>query len=271
MRIATFSKRAAAVATVGVLALGLVACGDDGGDDEPSGGDDTTSESTDTSPSEPATSETTEAAWADQDGSALIADVKSSMDSVKSLRIEGTVSEDGEETTVNLALNTDGNCEGTIGIKGGHAQMISVDGNDYIKGDDAFWLASLEGDQATADQITTLLGDRWAKVPKDGGSEGFSEVCDLDSFLDDFLDDTDDSSLTVGAEGEVDGAPTVELLGENALNGEKTTAVVGSGDDHFIYSLTAEGGDSPGEVNFSEFNEPVKAEAPAPEDVLDLG
>lgn len=264
MRIATISKRAAAVATAGVLAFGLAACGDDGGDSD--NDSDSSSETTDSGES----TDGGDSEWAQGEPDQMLEDVRSSMDAVTALRLQGTVSENGEETKINLALNTDGNCEGTIGVQGGQAQLISVDGSDYLKGDEAFWKAAAgaDGSESDAQAIITLLGDKWAKIPSESG--GFSEVCDLDSFLDDFLSDTDGSNVTVGDTGEVDGTPTVELTGDDD-SGNPTTAVVSTvEDEHYIFELRVDSGDEPGQINFSEFNETVKAEAPPEEDVLDM-
>lgn len=271
MRIATFSKRTAALATVAVLAFGLAACGDDdGGDDDSSSNDDPTSAATEET-SETPTETPTETAWTDQDPETLISDVQESTRALSSMRVQGTVSEAGEETKLNLALNTDGNCEGTVGVKDGTAQLISVDGVDYLKGDEAFWKASSGGDEATAEQIITLLGDRWAKVPADdGGGSSFGEVCDLDNFLEDFTSGSG-GDYTLGETTEVDGIPAVELIEDDSITGEKTTALVGTEDgQHYILSLSSVGGDSDGEITFSEFDEPVQAKAPDPSDVLDL-
>lgn len=269
MRIATLSKRTAALATVAVLAFGLAACGDDDGGDDSSSNDDPTSAATEET-SETPTETPSETSWVDQDPETLLSDIQDSTGSLNSLRVQGMVSENGEETKLNLALNTDGNCEGTVGVQGGTAQLISVDGVDYLKGDEEFWKASAGGDQAQADQIIGLLGDRWAKVPASSGGSGFGEVCDLDNFLADFTSGSG-GDYTVGETSEVDGIPAVELVEDNAVTGEKTTAVVGTEDGkHYILALSSEGGDSPGEITFSEFDEPVQAKAPAPGDVLDL-
>lgn len=191
------------------------------------------------------------------------------MGALDSVRMAGDITNDGGEMSLDLQLNTDGDCSGTIAMDGAEAEIIGVGTDSYLKGTKEFWSLSMGGgnDEQTA-AIVQMIGDKWAKVP-DGG---FTEVCDLDAFLDNLEDgdesDSDDKGEVVG-ETDVDGTPAVEIKSEE--DGETTTVWVGSEENkHYILKMAVTGGDEPGEFTFSEFDEPIDVEAPADDQVVDL-
>jgi len=186
------------------------------------------------------------------------------MTDVKSLTMEGTITTDGKEQKLKLSSSTDGKCAGEITVNGGTAQFINGE-ESFLKGDDAFW-AGVAGSPQQAQQILTLVGDKWAKVP--AGEGGFDSFCDLDSLLEDFRKDDDDNDVTKGDTDDIDGKEAVELTGKTD-DGDTSHAWVATEGDHYILKLEAEGS-QPGSFTFTDYNEPVDADSPPDDQVVDL-
>jgi hypothetical protein len=236
MRLGTNALRAALVATA---LLGAAACGSGDGDD---GGDD----------------------FADQSAADIKDAAIEDMKSVTSLKMDGTISESGEEVTLKLSSDTDGQCAGEISQSGGTAQFIGGD-ETFLKGDEAFWTNTTGGAQQ-AQQILALVGDKWAKVPAEAGSS-FESFCDLDNLLEDFTKE-DDSEVKKGDTDEVDGEDAIILEGTSD-SGNPTKAWIAVDGKHHILKLQGEG-DTSGSFTFSDYDEPVDAEAPPADEVVDL-
>jgi hypothetical protein len=244
------AQRALAAATVTLVALGAAACGDSGKSDDK--GSDTTASA----------NEDFVALSADEIKTEVIADMKA----LESMTMTADIASGDQQIGLDLALDTDGTCVGTMTIGDGTAQIMSVDGSSYLKGDTAFWESS--GGEGSGKVMEEMVGDRWAKLP--GGQGGFESFCDLDGLLDEF-GGSDASSATVekGEEGEVDGQPALKLTSDED-GGTTSLWVATSGEDHFILKIERSGNDG-GDITLSGFNEPVDATAPSDEDVVDLG
>jgi hypothetical protein len=202
--------------------------------------------------------------FADQSAEKIESQVKADMKSASSLTMSGSVTDDDGETAIDLAVDTEGSCVGTLGRDGAEAQVLSVDGASYLKADEEFW-GSQGGAQAS--QLTALLGDKWAKLPSGDGE--FAEFCDLDNFLEQFFEesDDDDPKMTKGDVTEVDGQDALELV--STEDDTTTTAWVAVDGKHYILKIEREGDDS-GSFTFTDFNEEVDAEVPAEDEVVDL-
>lgn len=188
------------------------------------------------------------------------------MKALDSVNLEGNVSNSGSEVGLDLSLNTDGDCEGTVELNGASAEIISVGGDSWFKPEEAFWDANT-GSKEEADAIKKAVGDHWAKLPS--GDSSFSSFCDLDNFLDKIDSKSDSGNETKkGKTEDVDGEEAVTLTQEK--DGGTMTAWVATGDKHYILKLEVKGGDSPGSFTFSDFDKKVDVEAPDPSDVVDL-
>jgi hypothetical protein len=191
----------------------------------------------------------------------------SDMKSLDSVRLSGSIEQDGGELALDLQLNKSGECEGTMEQDGGTAEIVSVDGSSYLKADETFWVNST-GSEESAQQVLDLLGDKWALMPPDEG--GVSALCDLDEILSEIdEDDEEKGEAKKGEETDVDGEGAIELTSETE-DGGTTTAYVATDDPHYILKLEQKGGDEPGSFTFSDFDEELEVEAPAEEDVVDL-
>lgn len=227
-----------ALAGIGAAVL-LAACGgnDDGGDES----------------------------FADESPETITAEAEQAMRDTSSMRIDGFITDGGQEISVDMAVTTAGDCEGTMGIAEGEAQVISVGGTTYMKPDEAFW-RTFGG--SAAEMIIELVGDSWAIMPGDEGMAGF---CDLDRLLEDLDaagEGDDDPAEVLGVE-EVDGRRAVRLAGETD-SGDPVTVWIAIEAPHHIVKMEVTQGDEPGTITFSDFDEDFGIEAPPEDEVVDL-
>ena len=200
--------------------------------------------------------------FADQSANKIMKQAEKDTKSLKSLTLVGTIKQDDGTLKIDLSADKSGNCAGTMGIGEGKADVLSIDGASYIRGDEAFWEASA-GD--SAQQVQALLGDKWAKLPP--GNDDFSSLCDVDKLFDDEGDTKE--TYTKGKTSTVGGKKAVEIVvhkkGEDALHGWVATE-----GKHYLLKVEQKGGKEPGVFELRDFNDPVDAEAPAEDEFVDL-
>jgi len=184
------------------------------------------------------------------------------MKAATSLRLSGSMEQDGAQLTMDLAITTEGACDGTISMGKGTASIRGVGGKSYMKADEEFW-TTMAGSSAPA--VIAMIGDKWAVLPS--GGDQFASFCDLDEFLKE-LDKDDITEEKVGETKEIDGAEVIEVTGED--EGGTTSVWVSTADPHYILEIEKVGGTEPGKFTFSDFNEDFAIEAPAADEIVDL-
>jgi hypothetical protein len=207
--------------------------------------------------------------FADETAEDIVQASKDAMSELEAVKVSGSITSDDQEIELNIQTNSDGDCVGTFEVDGGTAEILGVDGDTWFRPDAAFWEASAG---ETAQQIMDLVGDKWVVVPPGEGG-GFGEFCDLDPLLDQLLEDEDDDSeatFTKGDTEDVDGDETIAVKREDAEDGVSTGYVLVD-EPHYIVKIDKTEGEDTGTVTFSEFDEEFEAEAPADDDVVDLG
>ncbi|MER7538639.1 hypothetical protein ABTX77_28185 [Streptomyces sp. NPDC097704] len=194
--------------------------------------------------------------------------------SATSLRMTGRVASGGQPIGIDFAVNDSGECTGLIKIKDGTAELRRVGHVTYMKGDEAFWRASMASQGMSEPQITVtleLIKGRWLKIaPGQAGSEDLGSVCDLKSLLSDIGKNKEErSGLTRGPDGKVDGTPVATLV-KKKPGGETATVSVSEQGKPYILKMVKKGGDEPGSVVFSDYDKPVDVKAPPADETVDL-
>lgn len=225
--------------------------------------------------------------------------VQEDMGAVSALSIAGEVEQDGATRELDLALDENGNYEGTISIDGVEADVLIVDYRLFVQGEEEFWtktglaadaqmagsLAGMwvglpggpqEGNDAAGIDGTCTVESFMGFVPAgketvEGGvpAEPKSEyggMCDLESFLADFTD-ADWDAVTKGETTEIDGDPALELIAENEQG--TTRMWVSTGQDNHVLKVVREGAE-PDEFTLGDYNEPVEVSVPNEDEILDL-
>src|SRR5262245_54935158 len=190
----------------------------------------------------------------------IASDVSDAMSDVSSLRMAGTLTQEGQSIDVDLAMAESGNCEGSMSVEGqGSFELIVTDGAGFIKPDEQFWQTQ-GGPQAAA--IIEQVGDKWVAVTGDMAQA--AAVCDWNQFTSDFDGEENNDITEVTGTDEVDGAETVTVSFEND-DGNPGVAHVLTDEPHYVVRIEVE---EQGDLTFSEFDEPVEPEAPT--DTIDL-
>ncbi|GAA3770871.1 hypothetical protein ACFS5L_12535 [Streptomyces phyllanthi] len=184
-------------------------------------------------------------------------------------RSEGTDTSTGQPTTVDLALDQDDNCTGTIemGGDGGSAELIKRGEEVWLKPDETYWRSQFpDGGQEVAD----LLQGRYLHgTSSDALLTDMAGVCDLRALQEDATGDgSANQQITKGNETTVDGERVTPLT--STEGGTTTTLYVLSGGDHRLVRGTEKGGGSDVTTTFTDYNEPVPSQTPSADESLDV-
>lgn len=188
-------------------------------------------------------------------------DARAAIAALKSVHISGSTNDNGTSLSLDLSLDTAGNCIGTITAGAQKINVIGVStGAVYIKTDAAFWQRAGGVTAAQAAQ----MAPKWVT----GQSVAqFGTMCNLTNF------DKSLSTTTVAKDkpklngtGKVDGADVVNIEISNA-DGTTSILSVAAGSPHNILRVADGKGNKA--MTFSKFNVPVKAVAPT--DTVDIG
>ncbi|MFJ2772141.1 hypothetical protein [Streptomyces sp. NPDC087300] len=189
----------------------------------------------------------------------------------KSLRIKSDVADEASgRMSMDMALDTDGTCAGTMGMGGQGSIELIIPGSTtaYLKYDEKFLRSQSKGEPAADVQAAVdMLADRWAKTRTT--SEDAKEIagfCDLDGLLAGFKDGG--SAARRGGTTTVDGTPAIKLT-ESDGKEKYTIYVATEGKPYLLRIDTAGGTGAPESLTFRDYDKPVKATPPTG-DVLDL-
>ncbi len=202
------------------------------------------------------------------DGSAddIVKTAKADMAELDAVKVAGTIASDGKEVSLDLQVDSDDDCTGSLGVGSGTTELLGVGGTIWIRPDEAFWRASA-GD--AADKVIAAVGDKWVVLP--ATDDSFKQFCDVNALLDQMLkeNDSDHGKYTKQGTDSVDGDDVVKV--DNTDDQGSATGYVLTDDPHYLVKIVKTDGEDTGEMAFSEFNETFEVEAPADADVVDLG
>ncbi|MFE0703428.1 hypothetical protein [Streptomyces sp. NPDC058872] len=191
------------------------------------------------------------------------------------LHMSGKGKTDGQEMSIDFAVDDKGNCKGSMQSPGGgKADIVGTGGASYMKADDAFWKSNDGGDESSDEEgagIAALLNGRWMKMTDEGGAgeDDPAAFCDLKKIITDMDKDTPRKGLTRDADADVNGTPAVVLSKKD--KGESTTFYVAKDSAKpYILRVVTTGGDEPGTIDLSDFDKPVTVSAPPADQVVDL-
>ena len=207
--------------------------------------------------------------FAKQDGESIVAAAGEAMQGVSSLRLTGQVRDKGEQYFVDLSVDREDRCTGTLRIGGSHLDVRRIGDRAWVKGEaGAFNRLGAGSLPRTALQ---RLSRSW--LPVEG--KAATSLCDFDRLLKTFevVDfderggDREDVPATVGEESSVDGQTVVEVSASPG-GAHDEMVWVRSEAPHHVVRIESTATQDGGTIAFSEFDEDVEVEAPAPKDVL---
>jgi hypothetical protein len=230
-----------------VLAALLTGCGDDGDGDGGGGGD---------------AGNGGDVSFADGSYDDIKQAAIEAMGSLESVHVDAAISSQGQEATLDISMSSNGSCTGVVSFGGVGAEVLQTADGAWFKPDEGL-LEQQYGEQAAA--VAEFVGDSWVV---DTNGEVTPSNCNMQGFIEQVTaDEEDESDAEVAGVEELDGEEVVKLTFTNE-DGEGTVYVLADG-EHYITQFEV-GGENPGTVSFSEFDEEVEVETPAAEDVVDL-
>ncbi|MFD7630088.1 hypothetical protein ACFV7Q_29385 [Streptomyces sp. NPDC059851] len=206
----------------------------------------------------------------EDEGAQVIVDrARAELAGARSVRMVAQVQDATGTTTLDLHLDVNGNCTGSVGLpKGGGSADVVKRGQDvWLKPDDAFLRSQVPG--PAGDNAIALINDRW--IHGNAGNallRGLTQVCDLKDFQRTYASRPTSEKLTKGGTTSVNGQAAVTVTGRDG--GDTATYYVATeGEPRLLRVEGVESGQR-GRADFSAYGEPVPAKTPPPEQSVNL-
>ncbi|MFK0255053.1 hypothetical protein [Streptomyces sp. NPDC090445] len=205
----------------------------------------------------------------DESARVIVDRARAELAGARSVHMVAQVQDAAGATTLDLRLDVNGNCAGRVGLPkgGGSAEMVKRGQDIWLKPDTAFLTSQVPG--PAGKDAAALINDRWIH----GSAEnvllrGLTQVCDLSEFQRKYAAQPASENLTKGGTATVDGAPAITVTGRDGAD----TATYYVATEGKPYLLRVEGVESGqrGRADFSDYNEPVPAKTPPPQESVDL-
>ncbi|TPQ17127.1 hypothetical protein [Streptomyces sporangiiformans] len=185
-----------------------------------------------------------------------------------SLRIKGTVQDEGSPIGLDMALDKKGQCAGTMSANGeGKADLVKTGDTVYMKYDEQFLRAQGEGQsKAETDGVVEMLAGKWTKMSATGSdAKDIASFCDLDTVLAEFKGVHSDA--TRGKATTVAGTPAIVLHEKDGK--DRYTLYIATEGKPYLLKVISKSAKDPGTLTFGDFDKPVPAQAPKGK-VIDL-
>lgn len=188
-------------------------------------------------------------------GTEVAAAAADALEEAGSAHVQGTTTQDGQETTVDADLDGE-DAAGSLTLAGTQLDFISAGGTSYFRTAADFWISS----GVPADVAAQLHGE-WVALPPDAtGSSGATELS-LSGIVASLRDPESPVHDDVDAD-ELDGQDVVVVTQDDG-----SELFVASDDPTYPLQLT-NAGDAPGSLRLSDFG--ADQDIMAPEGALDL-
>ncbi|MFJ8474071.1 hypothetical protein [Kitasatospora sp. NPDC094011] len=191
---------------------------------------------------------------------------KDALAGATSLKISGKMASDDGEMTINMVMDSKGQCQGSMALPGMGSFEILSDGKQYfLKPDAQFW-KTFGGPKG--DVVAELFKGRYLTgFQNDPKMKDLTDFCQLSSASKQMLDDGS-STPTKGSAGTVNGVKTFSLK-EKDDKGEESLLHVATEGKFYPVRLEKTTGADKGQIDFSDFDKPVTIQAPSADNVID--
>lgn len=251
----TFTTRVVAVSGAIAISLGAAACSKS---DTPATGSSSSTPAAGASTSTSASSAASDAPQASE----ILTKAKTSALAAKSGAFVGQVDQSGKTIKIDFKGTSDGKtADITIDMEGdGKARVISLTDAVYIQADAEFW--KKQGAPASVQKA----GDKFIKAPTSAGA--LTESLSLKTFLEKAFGAVTPSQLATDVASEdVNGVPCWVLTDKK---GKAEGALYVSKDKFEVVRFTGSSA-SPGQLDFSKWNEDLGITAPAASEIMKIG
>ncbi|MGA4850783.1 hypothetical protein ACOBQB_32760 [Streptomyces sp. G5(2025)] len=187
----------------------------------------------------------------------------------------GREADSDDPTSLELTLDRDGNCAGTMKEAGGASlELVKRGDKVWMKPDATFWRTQVPGGDGKA--AAELFKGRYIHgTTGDAMLKDVAEVCDLTEFQREIQDadaaeDADDTkSLKKGDPTTVDGIDVIPLT--ETEDGKKNTMYIATeGKPYLVKSVERDDGDERTTTGFTDYGDPVPAGTPSPKESVDV-
>ncbi|WP_055569687.1 hypothetical protein [Streptomyces atriruber] len=200
---------------------------------------------------------------ADQIASKAVAATKGA----DSMRIKGDMRQDGKPVSLDIAVDQEKNCEGSIGTGGSKAEVRHTDGTLYMRGNEQYWKTALKN-QPGSEKVLSEVADKWVKMPADDAST--AGMCDKQGLVASMDENKSErKGMKKGETTSVDGKDAIALT-KKGSGGETNTMYVATEGKPYILRVTTKGGDAPNDATFGDYGKPVSPKAPGKDETVDL-
>ncbi|MFI5772315.1 hypothetical protein ACIA74_28075 [Streptomyces sp. NPDC051658] len=186
------------------------------------------------------------------------------------LSMRGDLGDSAPPMTLELTLDRDGNCNGSVDL--GHSQgsvrIVKRGDQVWVKPDANFWKNQVPGGGSA---FAAILNGRYMKgSATDPRLRSLADGCDLDTFQKLVGDnaDNDRGTLNKGRKTTLGGAPVVPLT--RMRDGRTLTMYVAATGKPYPLRITIRGGGADAVVGFSAFDKPVPTTTPPPDQTYDI-
>ncbi|MER5349478.1 hypothetical protein ABT093_03980 [Kitasatospora sp. NPDC002551] len=192
---------------------------------------------------------------------------KDALAGATSVKVVGTIG-GAEKMTLDLAVDTQGQCKGTITMPGTGKFELLGDGKQVYLKPDAEFLTNVAGGGADGAKAAELLKGRYiAGVQDDPEMKELTTACNLKELTRSFVEDGKSTDLTKGSAGTVNGAKTFSVKSKNSSGDEIVLHVATEGTPYPL-RLEKTGKDG-GQADFTEINKPLTIQAPPADQIID--
>ncbi|MGW8886155.1 hypothetical protein [Streptomyces sp. NPDC055749] len=193
--------------------------------------------------------------------------------SADSLRLtsDGDLGEGRSPMTVDLVLDRDGNCRGSVdlGKDEGSVEIVKRGNAVWLKPDSAFWKNQVPIGGTTFEAI--LDGRYMRGEADDPRLQTVTEACDLDTFRELLIDNADKAAGGTLTKGEKTTVGATSVIPLTLTEGkEKVTLYVATEGKHYPVRLTVQGPSADAVVGLSDFDKPVPTATPPEDETVDV-
>lgn len=221
--------------------------------------------------------------FAKQDADAIATAAGEAMQDVTSMRLTGQVRDKGIQAFVDITMDQDETCTGTMRLGGSNIDIRRVGDKAWLKGDDGAF--NRLSDIPLTDAQLEELSSKWIVVE----DTSILRLCDIDAYLktfalveyasepsdekgeDDRAGHEDDLSgevqMTVGEETDLAGQTVVSISGSPGGAHDETAWVLSEA-PHYVVKIESTSAQDGSSVALSEFDVDVEVEQPAKKDVF---
>ncbi|RFU87867.1 hypothetical protein DY218_04590 [Streptomyces triticagri] len=198
---------------------------------------------------------------ADMSASEISAKAREAVRGARSLHIRMSMdgaTEPDDARSVDLAVDRDGNCAGTVGYagSGGNFEIIKQGEDIWLKPDSAWWRANFGAE--AAEDTAQFEGKHLQGSTADEELADVAEVCDLSEYVDAVDEGLGADSLKKGEEKTVSDTKAIELTGTD--DGADVTVAVATDGKPYPVEVTRSGSEA--EEATLDFDQPVPSNTP---------